>query len=264
MTVRGDAVPLNKHDDAYTVWRFAIAAVAELLLLTNTDEQLVMADVAGPEDWGHNAITIFAGCESAGDHYRKNFGPRLRIGDMSVLRVWDGQLDARALDASRTWDTLWPDMQSKEPFAVAERLARHLGFSPQLPKVGAVERSWGEVWARMFAASVDALQRIDCDLPWVLQTSYREGAGHYIHVDPCGILFQGFYLNQAGYISCNRDDGNTVVDREALNTFDIRRVIESGASRDETSKALLSVIQQMIERIESHGFDSRYSSVSAN
>lgn len=255
MTMSADLTLLSKQDEAYTVWRFAIACVGELLLLTNSEEQRVMADVAGPEDWNGNAITIFAGIDGVDRRSSEAFKPRLRIGDMSALRVWDGQIDARALDVRRAWDTLWPELSLEEPKSVAERLAGHFGFKTRPPKEGAVERSWGEIWARIFAASVDALECIESELPWVLQTSYRDGAGHYVHFDPCGILFQGFYLNQGGYISCNRDDGHIVTDKDNLNRFDIRRAIEGGASRNEIQEYLQSAIQPMIDRIESRGFE---------
>ena len=39
MTMRADPALLSKQDEAYTVWRFAVARVAELLLLTNTDKR---------------------------------------------------------------------------------------------------------------------------------------------------------------------------------------------------------------------------------
>lgn len=250
----GESV-LCKQDDAYHAWEFAMATIAELLLLSNSEDQLVIADVAGPDEWNGNAITIFVGTGDVKNGHASDFQPRLRIGSMSALWVWDGHVDARAPEAQRVWDELWPEARDEEPRVVAVRLAQHIALRLNPPKAGRVERSWGEIWARMFAASVDALGCLESEYPWVLQTSYRDGAGHYVHFDPCGIQFQGFYLNQAGYISCNRVDRNEIEDRDSLNAFNIRDFIESGASRDEARDYLLSVIQPMIERIETRGFE---------
>jgi hypothetical protein len=72
-------------DGEYSAWRFAIRLVADLLLATNTPKQAVYANIASPEEWSGNGITVWAG-----DAVGERLTPKLRIGDMSVLWVWDG------------------------------------------------------------------------------------------------------------------------------------------------------------------------------
>jgi len=175
--------------------------------------------------------------------------PRLRIGDMTALWVWDGQFDIADPEAQNVWEELWPEAAEKPMEETVRRLASHVGVGLEDGWTSPRDTRFSK-WSRLFCAAVNCLPLLETSQSWVVRTFFHGGWGtYYLEYHPLDGNVS-FAISEEGHIA--HPDLDAQMSR-TVKSFTIRPAIESGMPREALESLLLPALQVCVDAAERKG-----------